>query len=208
MNESNKPNDRLVRGEDGKYRWVCEISLWKNPTVFWLVWKILFFSFLGVFAFVFLIDLDGGYVDWQRLFDGAKIFCLLLIGMTAVTGLGYALYAAIMGGKYVVEFEMDEKGILHRQTASQAKKAKQLGRATMIAGAASGRIGTVGAGLAAQRTEMYSDFSRTKKVKAYRRRRLIKVNGVLSHNRVYAVTEDFDFVYDFIITHCPNLKKK
>ena len=59
----------------------------------------------------------------------------------------------------------------------------------------------------ATRTEMYSDFSKTRKVKSYPRRNLIKVNGLLSRNQVYAMSEDFEFVKDYIISHCENLKK-
>ena len=78
----------------------------------------------------------------------------------------------------------------------------------MMAGAASGRIGTVGAGMNAQRTEMYSDFSKVRKVKAYPRRDLIKVNERFGHNQVYAAKEDFVFVKDYIVSHCLNIKIK
>ena len=74
--------------------------------------------------------------------------------------------------------------MLHKQVASQAKKAKNIARATMAVGLAAGRFSTVGAGIAASRTEMYSGFDKVRKVKSYPRRELIKVNGVLSHNQV------------------------
>ena len=43
---------------------------------------------------------------------------------TVLSALGYLLYAAIMGGSYIAEFEMDEKGVTHKQIASQTKNAK------------------------------------------------------------------------------------
>ena len=49
--------------------------------------------------------------EWETLLTNAKIFAVVFAVMTAITIIGYLLYAAIMGGKYIVEFEMDENGI-------------------------------------------------------------------------------------------------
>lgn len=205
MKENKTQNTRVTLGDDGKYRWTYEMSLFKNPTIFLLIWKIFFFIFLGVFAVVSISD----YIKWgsEKVLENLPILGYILLGMTAVTVLGYLIYAAIMGGKYIVEFEMDEKGVNHKQTETQAKKAKKIGRVTMMAGAASGRIGTVGAGMNAQRTEMYSDFSKVRKIKAYPRRDLIKVNERLEHNQVYAAKEDFAFVKNYIASRCVNIKQ-
>ena len=205
MKENKTQNTRVTLGDDGKYRWTYEMSLFKNPTIFLLVWKIFFFIFLGVFAVVNISD----FIKWgpEKALENLPVLGYLLLGMTAVVGLGYLIYAAIMGGKYIVEFEMDEKGITHKQTASQAKKAKKIGRVTMMAGAASGRIGNVGAGMNAQRTEMYTEFTKVRKVKAYPRLDLIKVNERLEHNQVYAAKEDFEFVKNYIASRCVNTKQ-
>ena len=202
-----KSSENIMLCEDGKYRWVYEMNLFKNPTIFMLIWKIFFFIILGIFAFMVLIQSGNSRFWWVGFLNVAKVFGYILIGMTVLSALGYLLYAAIMGGSYIVEFEMDEKGVTHKQIASQTKNAKILGAATMIAGAASGRIGTVGVGLNAQRTEMYTEFAKVRKVKAYPRRHLIKVNERLEHNQVYAAKEDFAFVKDYIVSHCPNIKQ-
>lgn len=205
MKENEMINTRVTLGDDGKYRWTYEMSLFKNPTIFLLIWKIFFFIFLGVFAVVNISD----FIKWgpEKALENLPVLGYLFLGMTAVVGLGYLIYAAIMGGKYIVEFEMDEKGITHKQTASQAKKAKKIGRVTMMAGAASGRIGTVGAGMNAQRTEMYSEFAKVRKVKAYPRRHVIKVKETLEHNQIYAADEDFEFVSNYIVARCVNIKQ-
>ena len=207
MKENKTQNTRVTLGDDGKYRWTYEMSLFKNPTIFLLIWKIFFFIVLGIFTFLVLIGSGDSGFWWDGFLDTAKVFGFIFIGMTVLSALGYLFYAAIMGGKYVVEFEMDEKGVTHKQTAAQAKKAEKLGQATMIAGAATGGIGTVGAGMNAQRTEMYSEFAKVRKVKAYPRRNLIKVNERFGHNQVYAAKEDFEFVKDYILSHCGSVKK-
>ena len=199
-----KISDNITLCADGKYRWTYEVSLFKNPMYFFLIWKIFFFIILGIFLIAFVADA----INWG--FDDAvgslKIMVYFILGMTVLVGLGYLLYAAIMGGKYIVDFEMDEAGINHAQTAAQAKKAKKIATITTLAGAATGRLSTVGAGMAAQRTEMYSEFAKVRKVKAYPSRNLIKVNGLLDHNQVYAAPEDFDFVYQYIASRCVNVK--
>jgi hypothetical protein len=45
-----------------------------------------------------------------------------------------------------------------------------------------------------------------RKVKRRRWMHLIKVNQLLDRNQVYVRKEDYDFVYDFIKSHCPKVK--
>lgn len=208
VNKESLASRNIALSDDGKYRWVYGMNLFRNPSVFFLVWKIFFFIILGIFALTVIIDA----AEWSdyfplRFLETMKVFAFFIIGMTVLSGFSYLIYAAIMHGKYTVEFEMDEKGILHKQIESQAKKAKKIGAATAAVGAATVKTGMIGAGINSQRTEMYSDFSKVKKVKAYRRRNLIKVNGPFSHNQVYAAKEDFDFIYSFISSHCQQKKK-
>ncbi len=201
-------SDNITLCKDGKYRWIYELHLFKTPIIFMLVWKILFFIFLIIFAFVFIAD----FVSWgftaERIKESLRFSGFFLLGMTVVTALGYSVYAALMGGKYCVMFEMDEKGINHKQIPAQAKKAKKIAGATALAGAASGRLTTVGAGINSARTEMYSDFSRVRKVKAFPALNLIKVNGRLSRNQIYASKEDFEFVKKYIKERCMNIQKQ
>lgn len=193
---------------DGKYRWFYRLSLYRNPTILFLVWKIFFFIILGIFLFISLIDVFGGDMDTERLLFDLKVMGIVLGVATALVFVGYYLYAAIMGGCYFVRFEMDENGVNHAQMPVQAKKAKMIGTLTMLAGAASGNLSMTGLGMnTAARTEMYSEFSRVKKVKCFPRRELIKVNQTLNHNQVYAEKEDFEFVSNFILSHCPNAAK-
>lgn len=205
MKERAPHTDRVTQCADGKYRWTYELSLYKDPTVFLLVWRILIIISLVVCAVVIVSDA----ANWgmAKAVEDLPFLAYFLIGATALTALGYLLYAGIMGGKYIVEFEMDESGVMHTQTASQAKKAKTLGVVTMLAGAISGRPTTAAVGMNARRTQMYTDFASVRSVKAYARRGLIKVGGRLSHNQIYAPKEDFDFVKTYVTSHCQNVKQ-
>ena len=191
--------------DDQKYRWVYELNLFKNPTIFFLIWKIFFFIILGIFPFMEILAIEDGI---NVILSNLKILLYFIIGMTILVGIGYLIYALTMSGKYIVEFEMDEKGIKHQQSASQAKKANAIGVATAIAGASANNPTSVGIGINSQRTEMYTEFLKVKKIKIYPKRNLIKLNESLNNNQIYVIKEDFDFVKEYIISHCSNVKKK
>ncbi|MBQ9886062.1 MAG: hypothetical protein IJM37_04275 [Lachnospiraceae bacterium] len=199
-------NTRVKLCEDGRYRWIYEMSLLKNPTILFLIIKIFFAIFLVIFGVTTIADFIR-FKKAEALFNNAKVLGIIFLVFMAIVIISYLIYTAVMGGKYIIEFEMDEKGVNHKQIPFQAEKARKIGEITALAGSAKGSFTTTGIGMNATRTEMYSDFSKTRKVKSYPRRNLIKVNGLLSRNQVYAMSEDFEFVKDYIISHCENLKK-
>ena len=186
MMKGKKISNNITLYEDGKYRWVYEMSLFKNPTIFWLIWKIFFFIILGLIIFASVLG------TFDNILDCLKSFGYFIGGMTILLGVGYLIYALIMGGKYIVIFEMDEEGVNHKQCSQQAEKVEKLEALAMLS-----RYDVL------IRTEMYSEFSKVREVKAYPKTNVIKVNGLLEHNQVYAEKEDFDFVLNFIKEHVP-----
>jgi hypothetical protein len=207
MELGKKISENIVLCEDGKYRWLYSMSLYRNPTIFLLVWKIFFFVTLGILAFVVILDvIDWGW-NMENIAEILQGYALFLLGMTLLVGAGYLIYAFMMGGRYLVLFEMDEKGVNHMQFPAQARKAGLVSGATVVAGLLAGNVTTVGVGLTSARSTLYSDFSGVRSVKAYPRSHVIKVNGLLVHNQVYAAAEDFDFVLGFITSHCEKLKQ-
>ena len=144
---------------------------------------------------------EWGSSFWEHFCQNLRFFGIFLIGMTVLSALGYLLYAAIMGGKYIVLFEMDERGVNHKQLPKQAKKAHKISELTMLAGAAAGNPSVAGIGINSARSEMYSEFKKVRSVKPFPRRDLIKVNERFGKNQVYASKQDFDFVLDYILNH-------
>ena len=202
--EDEKISENITLCADGKYRWQYDVNLFKNPTILFLILKILLIPFAVIFMVVNIIDISKWGVD--RFLPNLKVFGLVFLVLIAIIFISYLIYAAIMGGKYSVIFEMDEKGINHRQIPSQAKKAKKIASFTAAGGAATGNLSTIGIGIAASRTEMYSEFSKIKRIKVYPQRNLIKLNETLEHNQVYAADIDFEFVKNYIREHCRNAK--
>lgn len=190
---------RIHKGPKGKYYWLHETNLYRNPVFLFLVWKIFFFIWLGVAAFILILTAWKGSPIEVLGNLSLPLFYVLIFILVLIT-FSYWVYALLMGGKYSVLFEMDEKGVTHTQLPKQFKKAEGLAVLAALAGLTAKSPGAAGAGLlAAGSQSMRSDFKRLRAVKASRRRCTIKLrSGDLMHNQVYTAPEDFDFVLAFI----------
>lgn len=207
MGKTNDATTRVQLCNDGKYRWVHEVNLYKNPVILILLLKIFFWVCVGIWAFSMLLR-GCDSIDSKDFLDMAwsdtKMFLIITAVFMALCLISYYIYALIMGGKYCVLFEMNEQGVLHKQMPKQAKKAEILGAITALAGVMSRNITTTAVGLnAAGRTEMYTTFANVKTVESIPKRNTIKVNETLNHNQVYVSAADHDFVLRYILDHVP-----
>jgi len=194
---------------DGKYRWAYELSLYKNPHLLFLIWRIFGWILLGLWLFMVILQLFDGILSFNEILAFSAKFVGSIGGfMLVLCAVGYYIYALIMGGRYCVLFEMDDSGVEHQQMKAQVKKANLIGVLTALAGLAGGRVGTVGQGMmvAGASGGMYTAFKHVKSIEAHKKRSLINVNETLFKNQVYADGEDFDFVLDYITKHCPQAK--
>ncbi|MBQ6176220.1 MAG: hypothetical protein IJK29_03380 [Bacteroidales bacterium] len=192
---------------DGKYRWLYELNMVTNPTIFLTVFKIFFWIiFAGWVIFGFFLYVI--HRDWKGLLSMSKAMLLVLAIFAVLTALGVLIVAAMYHGKYKVLFEMDEKGITHTPLPDQLQKAKNLGALTVLAGLAARRPGVAEAGmLSMSKQSSSSEFQKVRRVVARRYLHLIKVNGLLERNQVYVADEDFDFVCQYIKSRCTNAKR-
>ena len=189
---------------DGKYRWAYEMNLLKNPTIFFTVLKVMMISVGIVWLFGLVIGLGDMSLDYFLFWT--KLTGIMIGVFFVLTIIGVLITAAILG-KYVVLFEMDENEVVHIQMPRQVKKAEVIGFITVLVGAMAKNPTTMGAGLlAASKSRSSSEFANVRRVKAYRKRNLIKVNQLFNKNQVYVADEDFDFVYNFIKSRCINAK--
>ena len=200
-------SERVVQCRDGKYRWLYEMSLYTNPTVLMLVMKIMGWVIVGIWVFLIIIELCDG-PSWEGLWDVTVTFFFMFLLMMALCVVGYFVYALMVGGKYVVLFEMDDNGVMHKQMPPGVKKAQLIGRIAALAGVASGNLGMTAQGIrVAARTQMHSDFKSVRSVEPFPRRHLIKVNAPFNYNQVYVGKEDYDFVLNYILDHTTRKNK-
>ena len=199
--------DHKVRQfKDGKYRWVYEMPILSNPTIFLTVFKV-FAYILGVSFVVFGFFIYVIHGNWAGLWEMAKGY-LIALGIIAVLNvLGVLVIAAMYKGKYIVMFEMDEQQIKHIQVSEQFRKAKKMGQLAAFAGMLSGNFTTAGAGmLMASKDASVSNYSEVRRVIPRRKLHVIKVNEFIEKNQIYVPDEDFDFVYDYIKSRCTRVK--
>ena len=192
--------------QDGKYRWVYEMNLLKNPTVFLTTLKVMVIAVGVVGLFMLVLAAFQGDLDLEWFWFWLKLMGIMLGIFIILTVVSMLITAAILG-KYVVLYEMDEDQVKCIQMPKTVKKAEVIGLITVLVGLAAKNPTTIGAGmLSASRSTSTSVFSNVRRVKTRRRMNLIKVNQLLFKNQVYVPDEDYDFVYHYIKSHCPKAK--
>ena len=208
MQQKEDIGNRVMLCKDGKYRWIHEVNMFKNPSILFDVWKVLGITMLIVIVIVGFILVISGDLDVDGMLGMGKAMLITAAIMAVLSIIGYLVYALIAGGKYIVLFTLDEKEVVHQQMPRSAKKGQIIGDLAILAGLATGRMGTIGTGmLAKSRTSMTTTLSDVKRLMPCPRMNMIKVNETLSKNRVYVCKEDFFLVYNFLCEHCMNAKK-
>lgn len=200
-------SNNVRRYPDGAYRWVYEMNMYRNPTVLITVIRVMAATLIIIALFMGTIFLftEG----WEGVWGMLQSLSVVAPIMLALTLLGYYLYCLIHSGKYIVLFEMNEDGLIHKQYDKQYKKAQIAGALQMLLGAAAGSPGAVGRGILNNKKQVQSSsFSYVRKVKGSRRRHVIYINEPFSYNQAYVADEDYDFVFNFIATRCKKAKIK
>ena len=167
-NDVNYVTPNIVKGNDGVYRWMYELPILKNPTM--LITLIKLTVGICVFLFIFLAIFSKDIVYVLKLV-GIGFACVMVLIV-----IGYLIYVAIMGGKYIACFQMDENEITHTHLPKQANRIKAIANVASI--------------------------------KIKRGKDMITLTNFPSKNPIYVKSEDFDFVENFIRSHCVNAKVK
>lgn len=118
------------------------------------------------------------------LASGKSVYTLYGLGLiAALLFFTWLFIMAVYRGKYEAEFVLDEKGVLCRTQASQAKKNRLINRFTVILGLLSGRPAAAGAGMLAQsRQEVFLRWNRITKVKYKPKSNTILLRGGWTEN--------------------------
>ena len=190
---------------DGKYRWYYEFPMLKNPVILYTIWKIMLIVAI-IPAIVVLLSTKGFLEAFKEFF----IVFLITFGIMFVLSIiGYFILATVYGFKYIVLFEMDEKGITHAQQEKQFTKAQAIGLLAVLAGTAKNDVGMVGTGiLSSSKKSMTSQFKNVETVIGIRSKNTIKVNQLFAKNQIYVNDEDYDFVWEYITSRCVKAKIK
>ena len=200
-------NGRVQRCADGKFRWIYEFSMLKNPGILFTIMKVLALCSCAPALITVLSSIGDEGVE--AFVSGAQVLGVLSLIMLPLSLLSYFILAALYGWKYIVLFEMDEEGVTHIQQDKQFKKAQGIAWLNMFLGVAGNKPGMTGRGLALMtKNSMTSDFATVKKVTCKANRSTIKLDQPFNHNQVYVDKADWEFVRDYITKRCKSAKIK
>ncbi len=197
----------IFRDSNGAFHWQYELNMITNPVILFLIIKLFFGVCFGVglMMALMMIIVDG---DFEDAIKTLLIVTFGIGGLMVVLGIiAYFIIVAIKGGKYTVVHTMDETSVQHLQTPAEKDQSKKMRTLLFVMGMLSDSPSAVGLSMGA-RDEMESEYKDVKKVIASRRQDLIKVNNVLQHNHIYAYPHQYEFVFNYIASHCPNAKIK
>jgi hypothetical protein len=197
----------IFRDSNGAFHWQYELDMIRNPVLLFVLIKLFFGVCLGVGFLLSLMTLivDGDFED------ALKEFFIISFGvggfLVVLCVIAYYIIVGIRGGKYTVVHTMDEKSVQHLQTAAEKDQSQKMKTLLFVMGMLSDNPSAVGLSIGA-RDEMESVYNDVRKVIASRSHDLIKVNNALQHNHIYAYPHQYEFVFNYIASHCPNAKIK
>lgn len=204
-NLETEPSARIQRCPDGKYRWSYEVNLWKNPSILLDLTKVFGIILVGIwFLCVILVPLFKGHLRWHRVVDASTGFLWVVLAVAVLCLIGYVVSGIISGGRYAAFFVMDEETVSHQQMKKEVKRSQLIAAINMMMDADS----SAPALLAAAQSPFITPFKKVRKIKALRHRHLIKVDELLTKNRIFVENpEDYEFVLRYICERCPQAKK-
>lgn len=201
-----EPTARVQLCPDGKYRWSYEVNLWKNPSILLDLVKVFGIILVGIwFLSVILVPLFDGHLRWHRVVDSSTGFLWVVLAVAVLCLIGYVISGIASGGRYAAYFVMDEETVTHQQMAKDVKRTQVIAAINMMVDDDMGSAAI----LAAAQSPFITPYRRVRKIKTHRRRHLIKVDELLTKNRIYVEDpEDYEFVLRYITERCPKARKK
>ena len=200
----NKVN--LIKDNEGKYCWIYEMPMMKSFFLLLEVWKVILLSGLILFVFFMLFNLLSGN-GFSNIGGTLMAICIPVAIIFVLSIPAYYIVAKANNGMYTVYFEMDDAGVDHIQIKTDKARALEI-LTFFVGGAAKNRTTTAAGMLSATGGSLYSRFAKVKKIGVNKANNLITLSGPLMSNHVYVDDDNFDFVKDYIVRHCPDATVK
>ena len=187
--------------DDGTYNWIYCMKLLQNLSMFKFVMKIMVIIFASLI--VILLVLTGGSDDMLQLLG---IFALCFAAVFLIVLFSFWLIDKLYKGRYMLIYEMNDRGLTFSQTTDQAEITRTIAAASAAVSAAGGNVGGVisGSGMALRPNSFHAEFAKVRSVKGRRKENLIWVNTFMQYLQVYVPDDAYDFVWDYITARCVN----
>ena len=143
--------------------------------------------------------------------SGKSIYTLYGLGfIAALLFFTWLFIMAIYRGRYEVEFVLDDKGVLCRTQAKQAKKNRIVNTLTVLLGLLSGKPTAAGAGMLAQsQQEVFLRWNHITKVKYKPKSRIILLRGGWTEQiALFCADENYPHIEREVMLRTTHLRKK
>lgn len=174
----------------------CERLLWRASVPIFRNTVIL--KQLGI-----AIGIPFGLVALIIMFtSGRSVYTLYAMGLIGTLLLSTWLFIRVVyGGKYEVEYILDERGVVCRTQTKQGKKNRIINTLTVALGFLSGKPAVAGAGMLAQaRQEVFLKWNGVRKA-AYKpkSRTILLRGGWTEHIALFCTKENYSMVEQFVM---------
>lgn len=199
-----KKGNILVRGSE--LQWMYEFSFRRNPVILITLSRTMLRSVCIPALILFFITLRAGFSE-------ALTVAGVIVGygipiMAGLFGIDYILKGVVNGRKHCVIFQMDDEGVYHIQLRRQYSREEAKRFLKALVGLTEGSLAVYGAGLVvATKKSRYTNFDKVVSIKAMPSINTIYLHELMTTNRLFVEDEDFDFVLEYILQHCPENSK-
>lgn len=172
--------------------WKIKVPIFKNPVIVKQLGIAIGIPF-GIVVVVIGVS-SGRSVD--------TLYALGLIGTLLLTT--WVFIMAVYGGKYEVEYILNDEGVLCRTQAKQSRKNRIVNTLTIAFGMLTGKPAVAGAGLLADsRQSVHLRWRRITKVRYRPARRTILLRGGWTEQiALFCTKENYAFIEAFIRKKC------
>jgi len=135
------------------------------------------------------------------LSSGKSVYTLYGLGfIVALLFFTWLFIMAVYRGRYEAEFVLDDKGVLCRTQAKQAKKNRIINALTVVLGLLFGKPAAAGAGIMAQsRQEVFLKWNRVTKVKYKPNSRTVLLRGGWTESiALFCTAENYEQIEAFV----------
>ena len=193
---------RIFRDDKGTFCWVYKLPMFRNFAILRTYLTAMGFALLLPAAFLlFLMVRENGFSS--EVLSLLGLFAGIFAAVAFISILCYLGVAKLSGGYYVHIFRMDEDSITLSRASAGNRIAEAIGAFAASIGDDGTNPGHVMTALAQSSSPIVSTkFKDVISLKCDRGHGEIRVHSFLTWYSVFVGIDDFDFVAEYLQTHC------
>lgn len=198
---------RVTAKPDQTYIWTYDMNLFKDPSVFITVCKIVVACMLLPYMLVFTLALFEGNLKRDFLALTQPFIYIILFMVILVAFSYYLVYIPLHGNHYIIIYDLTPTTITFIESKKDTKQNEIASSIGVIIGLLAGNPTTAGANLLAlSKSEMTTSFDQVTKIIIYKHQHMKLISNDLTRNLICYHKDDQTFVESYIIDKCTKAK--